>query len=196
MPWQEPLGELQKEVEAVEKRLDEEVDRRFFHIDALLEDLQHKLVTRWLIAIIGLLIAAGGIYYVAHRADSAGTQAKLASRQTQQLVYEQAVVRHDTILNQCIDQNQRNMQTIAVFKQEANRPTARLPRPTTTNPTLNAVVQYLRTYEQRIGPAQLRFEETLVNALAPSVPGTSRNPNAGCIARANRTAPIPKLAHH
>lgn len=102
MPWHEPVERLENEVAAIEDRLDKQVDVRFSHVETLLYQLQKKLVHRWMIAIIGLLIVAFGIWLVAHKADTTATQVQ--------------VQRHTYILQACQDQNNRNAKTIAALR--------------------------------------------------------------------------------
>ena len=85
----------------IQGMVDDAVDSRYKHIDALLHELQRQLVTRWMIAIVGLLVAAGAIYYVAHKAS-------VTANRVQQ-------DRYAAILQNCRDQNHRNEKTIGAF---------------------------------------------------------------------------------
>lgn len=106
---------MNEEHEALKKdlevHLDAQVNARFNHIDALLAELQHQLVTRWTVAIIGLLVAGIAIYYVAHKASTTATTAH-------NTVQSVAQVRRQTILQTCQDQNARNTKTIVALKQQ------------------------------------------------------------------------------
>lgn len=108
MPWHEPMEKLDEKVNDVEERLHAEIAERFSAVDALLAKLQHQLVTRWVIAVIGILIIAAGLTYVVIEASHTAHNAKTAVTQVNQ-------DRADSILTQCQLQNDRHVKTVAFF---------------------------------------------------------------------------------
>lgn len=136
-----------------------QLESHFQRIDQLLERLQKSLTIRWVIVVIGLLVAG---YFSWHATRSANN----AIHRNSVLVHEVATERREAILQNCIAQNQRHDNTIAILNQ--------------------TVAQYEQTHPNSKNSRQLRTSVrqnvALINALAPK---------QNCQALANHQAPIP-----
>lgn len=108
MPSHDPAKQLEEKVDDVEERLHKEIADRFHDVHILLKKLQHQLVTRWVVGMIGILIIAGGLTYVAIQASHTAHSAQTAITQVKQ-------DRADAILTQCELQNDRHTKTVAFF---------------------------------------------------------------------------------
>lgn len=141
------------------KQVNELIAEHMKRIEQKLEQLQHALVARWLIAILGLLIALGGVSYTLAQTTNTAKTAKAATAAIATQRYQS-----------CVSQNTRRANTLKrlqIANQDALTPKSlkRLQNELAAI-GIHVTLQSARKFQQ-LATSQNTETAALVNALVP-----------------------------